>query len=112
MNVKDIHDVLTHLKLYQVKEKDILATQEHLKKHKNEWRYLITDDTLKAMNDDLEWKIERAQETATNLENLNKLFADQKLDIPDMFCDKLPNALLKSAYEDRSSIGELIISPY
>lgn len=107
--IKDIHEVFTHLKLYQVKEHLVLGKNEELKNIIQSWRYLITKETTDMINDDYQWKLEKATEAAENLKNLEKRFAELNLDMPDIFCDKVPDILSKTMDEERTAINTLNI---
>lgn len=106
--IRDIHNVLSHLKLYKVKEKDIIETKKQLMDTLNEWEHLITTDTANIMTDDLLWKISKAEETADNIKNLNDRFTDLNLDIPDIFCANVPKNLTKIMDEERFAIKDLV----
>lgn len=100
---KDIHNVFENLKLCKVFTKDIVVLHCSMKQVPKYWKHIVTEESLNNMSDDLEWTIQKAQDTSDNLNNLFKEFERLKLSIPDIICDKSPDSLLSSIYDKRKS---------
>ena len=105
--VRDIHSVFENLKLYQVTTKDIVVLNCAMKQVPEYWKFVVTDETLDNMLDDLNWTIQTAERVSDNIDAIFNEFKNLGLTVPDIFCEKTPESILSTMYDSRATYERL-----
>ena len=94
---------LRSLKLYQVTIKDIVVLNCAMKQVPEYWKFVVTDETLDNMLDDLNWTIQTAERVSDNIDAIFNEFKNLGLTVPDIFCEKTPESILSTMYDKRGT---------